>query len=59
MDRILRGGRVVPELEKAVTLEVITKCPAKWVLIDLETGEAFTPHENINLGNHWKPITPE
>jgi hypothetical protein len=59
MDRILRGGRVVPELEEPVTLEVRTKCPAKWVLIDLETGEAFTPYENINLGRHWKPITPE
>ena len=28
----------VKDLDKAVELKVITKCPTKWILIDEETG---------------------
>jgi hypothetical protein len=39
--RILKDGRVVEELEVARQLMVKTRCPDKWVLIDLETGEQY------------------
>lgn len=39
--RKLKDGREVPELDKPKILEVKTKCPEKWKLIDLETGEEF------------------
>lgn len=49
---------VAEELPKAVTLEVYTKCPSKWLLIDLETGENYrgrdSSKENVFL--HWKKI---
>jgi len=39
--RKLKDGTEVPELDKAKTLEVKTKCPQKWKLTDLETGEEY------------------
>lgn len=39
--RTLKDGRQVPELEKVKVLEVKTKCPEKWKLIDMETGEEY------------------
>lgn len=39
--RKLKDGREVPELDKVKILEVKTKCPEKWKLIDLETGEEY------------------
>lgn len=42
--RKLLGGTEVPELEESVTLTIKTKCPQKWMLIDMETGEIYTPY---------------
>jgi D-lyxose ketol-isomerase len=39
--RKLKFGTEVPELEQSVVLEVKTKCPNKWKLVDLETGEEY------------------
>ena len=39
--RTLLDGTQVPELENAKVLEVKTKCPEKWLLVDLETGEHY------------------
>ena len=53
--RKLQDGREVTELESAKTLTVKTKCPEKWLLIDLETGERYTGH--ITDGkNSWKKL---
>lgn len=55
--RTLLDGKTVPELEQAATLRVYTKCPEKWMLIDLETGERYVGHENPNAGpSNWKKI---
>jgi len=40
--RTLKDGTEVPELPEVVELKVKTKCPDKWLLIDRETGEAYT-----------------
>lgn len=54
--RTLSSGRQAKELDKAITLEVYTKCPEKWMLIDLETGQVYTGSENQERGKQWKLI---
>ena len=55
--RILLDGQTVPELDNAVTLEVYTKCPEKWMLIDLQTGERYIGHSDQDAGPlHWKKV---
>ncbi len=44
MFRKLKNGAEVPELSEPVVLTIQTKCPEKWVLLDKETGEVYTPH---------------
>lgn len=39
--RTLKDGTVVPELANAITLQVYTRCPEKYMLVDLETGEQY------------------
>ena len=46
------------ELDNPITLEVYTKCPEKWLLIDLETGEHYTGHTTEGK-NHWKKVPDE
>lgn len=53
--RTLLDGKTVTELEKARTLTVHTKCPEKWLLIDLETGERYTGYTTPGP-SHWKKI---
>lgn len=40
--RQLQNGLSVPELDEPKTLTVHTRCPEKWKLIDMETGEEYT-----------------
>ena len=57
MIRKLQDGFTVPAFEEPVTLHVHTKCPSKWKLIDMETGEEYVgqvPDENGEF--HWKRI---
>lgn len=55
--RTLLDGRDVIELETAVTLEVHTKCPEKWMLIDMQTGERYIGHSDPTAGpSHWKKV---
>jgi hypothetical protein len=56
--RTLKDGTEVQELEKPVVLEVRTKCPNKWKLIDMETGQEYIgnrPDEHKNK-MYWKKI---
>lgn len=39
--RKLRDGSLVPELPGLVKIELTTHCPAKWAMVDLETGEVW------------------
>lgn len=54
-ERKLLNGEIVKELENPVTLTVYTKCPEKWLLIDLETGERYTGYETEGK-NSWKKV---
>lgn len=39
--RALKSGRAVPELPEVVDLRLTTRCPSKWVSVDLETGDIW------------------
>lgn len=53
--RKLQDGSEVPELEEPKILTVKTKCPEKWLLIDLETGERYNGYSTE--GNFsWKKV---
>ena len=40
-ERTLRSGRRVKEVAEELPLTISTRCPEKWVAVDLETGEAW------------------
>lgn len=44
-ERILKNGSTVPSYDKPVDLIIHTKAPAKWKIIDLETGEEYLGSE--------------
>lgn len=55
--RKLLDGKEVSESEKTATLIVYTKCPQKYMLIDLETGEHYVGHSEPDAGpSNWKRI---
>lgn len=53
--RKLKDGTPVPELDNPKILTIKTKCPAKWLLIDRETGEAYVPYETEG-NQQWQKI---
>lgn len=38
----------LPELDEAVKISIITKCPSKYVLIDMETGQVYRGTDRNN-----------
>ena len=55
MSRKLLDGRTVKESHTAVELTISTKCPEKWLLVDRETGEIYTPYTTPGP-SQWKKI---
>jgi hypothetical protein len=55
MSRTLIDGSVVPELSEPKTLTITTKCTEKWLLVDRETGEIYTPYPTPGP-QQWKKI---
>ena len=53
--RTLQSGEAVPELEAAKILTVKTKCPEKWMLVDLETGERYIGYATDGPSD-WRKI---
>lgn len=53
--RTLQSGRAVPELNTTVSLPLITRCPEKWVAIDLETGQVWAGSQK----GQWTPASAE
>lgn len=53
--RTLLDGTEVEELDKAITLEVYTKCPEKWLLTDMQTGEKYIGYKTEGT-NFWKRV---
>jgi len=54
--RTLQNGEKVEELETSVQLIIKTKCPTKWVIEDLETGQRYRANGNTEMGKMFTPI---
>lgn len=57
MKRKLLDGSEAPEFDFPIQLIVLTKCPSKYKLVDMETGEEYIgnlPSETRKY--HWKRI---
>ena len=53
--RKLKDGSYVDELTEPVTLTVYTRCPEKYMLVDMETGQKYIGR--ITKGkSSWKKI---
>lgn len=52
--RTLRSGRSVIEVIQATTLPIKTRCPEKWISLDLETGDIW-----MGSGCGWRRASPE
>lgn len=50
-ERKLLSGRVVRDASEVRTLKLETRCPSKWVAVDLETGETWGADV---AGESWK-----
>lgn len=55
MSRKLIDGTVVSESSEPRVLTITTKCVEKWLLVDRETGEIYTPYTTPGP-NQWKKI---
>jgi hypothetical protein len=42
----MRRGRDIPTTEHPVALNIYTRCPSKWVLVDTETGQTYRGNPN-------------
>jgi hypothetical protein len=43
--RKLQDGSEVPELDEPKVFTIKTRCPQKWLLVDRETGEVYSPYD--------------
>ena len=48
--RELKNGEKVKELEKSINLIIKTKCPTKWIIEDLETGQKYRANGKTGIG---------
>ena len=54
--RKLKNGEKANELEKSIELIIKTKCPTKWIIEDLETGQRYRANGNTEIGKMFTPI---
>lgn len=53
--RKLLDGSIVPELDSVRILEIKTRCPEKWMLVDMETGEKYIGYSTSGSLD-WKKV---
>jgi hypothetical protein len=51
--RKLKDETEVVELDFPIVLEIKTKVPEKWLLIDLETGEHYRGSNSVEKYSQW------
>ena len=54
--RNLKNGEKVKELNFPMDLIIKTKCPTKWVIEDLETGQRYRANGNTEVGKMFDII---
>jgi hypothetical protein len=52
MRNLINGGKAAEHIE-AVSLTVKTKAPAKWILIDSETGQVYRGADKMTSYGPW------
>jgi hypothetical protein len=56
MNRKLLDGREVEESKENVDIIIRTKCPKKWRITDMETGQIYEGTGDNDLYKQWKLI---
>ena len=54
--RKLKNGEEVEELKKSINLIIKTKCPTKWIIEDLETGQKYRANGKTEIGQMFTLI---
>ena len=54
--RKLINGEKVKELNSPMNLIIQTKCPTKWIIEDLETGQRYRANGNEEIGEMFTLI---
>ncbi len=54
--RYLKNGEKVKELNFPMDLIIKTKCPTKWIIEDLETGQRYRANGNTEVGKMFDII---
>ena len=54
--RELKNGEKAEELDTPINLIIKTKCPTKWVIEDLETGQRYRANGNTEVGKMFTSI---
>ena len=54
--RKLINGEKVKELNSPMNLIIKTKCPTKWIIEDLETGQRYRANGNEEIGKMFTLI---
>lgn len=54
--RKLQSGRIVPQLNQEIEMTIWSKCPDKWLFVDLETGGIWHIKEGFKQKNNsfWR-----
>ena len=54
--RNLKNGEKAKELNFPMNLIIKTKCPTKWIIEDLETGQRYRANGNTEIGKMFDII---
>jgi|TARA_B100000085_G_C18426411_1_gene464931 hypothetical protein len=54
--RKLIDGSEAQELDQPIKLYIETKCPGKWKIVDMETGQAYIGTNTNEKFKYWKSI---
>ena len=54
--RNLKSGGKAQELNSSIKLIIKTKCPTKWIIEDLETGQRYRANGNSEIGKMFTLI---
>ena len=54
--RNLKNGEKAKELNSPMNLIIKTKCPTKWIIKDLETGQRYRANGNTEVGKMFDII---
>jgi len=55
--RKLKNGEEVEELASSINLIIKTKCPTKWIIEDLETGQRYRANGKTEIGQMFTLIS--